>query len=150
MDIKTDLYFDEIEDDICLYTPSRTISEADIMLFAGLTGDYNELHTSTTFAEKTAFGERIAHGMLTLSMANGLYMRMGYFNNSTVANLGIKEWKFSTPVKIGDTIRVKVTLNEKHLTSKPTRGVVNWNIEVLNQKDEVVASGIWVKMIRMR
>lgn len=142
------LYYGDILDDFSVTTASRTISEADIMLFAGLTGDFNELHTSATFAANTSFSERIAHGMLTLSMANGLYMRTGYFNNSTVANLGIKEWRFDKPVKIGDTISVQITLHEKHLTSRPDRGIVNWKINVVNQNDETVASGIWTKMIR--
>lgn len=148
MNINHTLYYSDITDSFILETPSRTISEADIMLFAGLTGDYNELHTSITFAEKTSFNERIAHGMLTLSMANGLYMRTGLFEQSTVANLGIKEWKFVKPVKIGDTIFVRISLHDKHLTSRPERGVVNWQIDVLNQHEEVVASGIWTKMIR--
>ena len=148
MNINHTLYYSDITDSFILETPSRTISEADIMLFAGLTGDYNELHTSITFAEKTSFNERIAHGMLTLSMANGLYMRTGLFEQSTVANLGIKEWKFVKPVKIGDTIFVRISLHDKHLTSRQERGVVNWQIDVLNQHEEVVASGIWTKMIR--
>ena len=142
------LYYADLPEDFYITTASRTISESDIMLFAGLTGDYNELHTSATFAAKTAFSERIAHGMLTLSMANGLYMRTGLFNESTVANLGIKEWRFGKPVKIGDTISVKISLHEKHLSSRKDRGIVNWNIEVVNQNEEVVASGIWTKMIK--
>lgn len=142
------LYYSDILENLQITTASRTISEADIMLFAGLTGDYNELHTSATFAARTAFSERIAHGMLTLSMANGLYMRTGLFNESTIANLGIKEWGFGKPVKIGDTISVKISLHEKHLSSRPDRGIVNWNVVVVNQNDEVVASGIWTKMIK--
>lgn len=142
-----DLYYGDIAEDMVLTTPTRTISESDIMLFAGLTGDFNELHTSAVFAEKTVYGQRIAHGMLTLSMANGLYMRMGCFNRSTIANLGIKEWRFVKPVLIGDTLYVRITLAEKHLTSNAEKGVVNWNVEVLNQRNDAVAKGIWTKMI---
>lgn len=144
---KLDLYFDDISEEQVFVTSTRTVSEADVMMFAGLTGDYNELHTSRTYAEKTAFGQRIAHGMLILSIANGLYMRMGYFNRSTVANLGIEEWRFRKVVLLNDTLYVRITLKDKHMTSDGKRGVVHWNVEVLNQNDEVVASGVWSKMI---
>ena len=84
--LNTDLYYEDIETGDEFITATRTISEADVMLFAGLTGDYNELHTSASFAKKNVYGERIVHGMLTLSMANGLYMRLNHFSNSTIAN----------------------------------------------------------------
>ncbi len=144
---KLDLYFDDISEEQVFVTSTRTVSEADVMMFAGLTGDYNELHTSRTYAEKTAFGQRIAHGMLILSIANGLYMRMGYFNRSTVANLGIEEWRFRKVVLLNDTLYVRIALKDKRMTSDGKRGVVHWNVEVLNQNDEVVASGVWSKMI---
>lgn len=144
-----DVYFDDLEDGDSFITPSRTVSESDIMQFAGLTGDLNELHTSSEFAENTAFGKRIAHGMLTLAMANGLYMRMGYFNHSTIANLGIEEWRFMKPVLIEDTLHVRITLRDKKLTSKEDRGIVHWNIEVINQNDETVAGGVWTKMLKV-
>ncbi|MEA4849386.1 MAG: MaoC/PaaZ C-terminal domain-containing protein [Clostridiaceae bacterium] len=146
----TDLYYGDIEVGDEFITATRTISEADVMLFAGLTGDYNELHTSASFAEKNAYGERIAHGMLTLAMANGLYMRLNHFNNSTIANLGIKDWKFTKAVKFGDTIYTRIVLMEKSLTSNPARGIINWHVDVCNQNDEVVATGTWVKMLTNR
>jgi len=144
---KKDLYYEDIQEGVVFQTPSRTVSESDIMLFAGLTGDFNELHTSSMFAAKTPFGERIAHGMLTLAIANGLYMQMGYFNHSTVANLGIEEWRFKKAVRINDTLYVRITLKDKRYTSNPSRGVIHWNVEVCNQENEVVACGIWTKMI---
>lgn len=147
---KLDLYFDDISEEQVFVTPTRTVSEADVMLFAGLTGDYNELHTSRTFAEKTTFGQRIAHGMLILSIANGLYMRTGYFNRSTVANLGIEEWRFRKVVLLNDTLYARITLKDKRMASDGKRGIVHWNVEVYNQKDEVVASGVWSKMISRR
>lgn len=146
---KRDLYYEDITEDMVLVTSTRTVSEADVMLFAGLTGDYNELHTSKTYAESTAFGERIVHGMLTLSIANGLYMRMGYFGHSTVANLGIEEWRFHKAVLLGDTLYVRIMLKDKHMTSDGRRGIVHWNVEVCNQSEDVVASGVWTKMIAL-
>jgi len=148
--IPVDISYDDITEDIYFETSSRTVTEADVMEFAGLTGDYNELHTSKGYAEKTAFGQRIAHGMLTLSIANGLYMRMNIFEKCTVANLGIEKWSFKKSVIFGDTLHVKLTLAEKRLTSNPDRGVIKWNVSVLNQNDEEVAGGIWVKMFLTR
>ena len=83
-------------------SPSRTVGESDVFQFAGITGDFNELHTSEAFAESTPYGTRIVHGMLTLAIANGLYVRIGIFKNSVF--LGIDRWRFLKPVKIGDTI----------------------------------------------
>ena len=145
-----DISYDEITEDTYFVTSSRTVTEADVMAFAGLTGDYNELHTSREYAGKTAFGQQIAHGMLTLSVANGLYMRMNIFEKCTVANLGIEKWSFKKSVLFGDTLHVKLTLAEKRLTSNPDRGVIKWNVSVLNQNEEEVAGGIWAKMFLTR
>lgn len=142
-----DLYYDDIEVGDEFITATRTVCEADVMMFAGLTGDYNELHTSDSFAKKTVYGERIVHGMLTLAIANGLYMRLNYFTNSTIANLGIKEWKFTKAVHLGDTIHIRIVLMEKHLTSNPAQGIINWHVDVFNQNDEIVATGTWIKML---
>lgn len=146
----TDLAYDDITQDIKFETASRTITEGDIMMFAGLTGDFNELHTSASYAEHTAFGTRIAHGMLTLAIANGLYMRLNLFEKNTIANLGIENWTFKMAVKIGDTLHVSFRLADKRLTSNPGRGIIRWHVEVLNQDDEIVAGGVWVKMFLTR
>ena len=145
-----DLTYDDITQDIEFETASRTITEGDVMMFAGLTGDFNELHTSASYAEHTAFGARIAHGMLTLAIANGLYMRLNLFEKNTVANLGIESWSFKKAVKIGDTLHVTLRLSDKRLTRDPRRGIIRWNVDVLNQENELVANGIWVKMFLTR
>lgn len=146
----TDLSYDDISEDLEFETASRTITEGDVMTFAGLTGDFNELHTSTSYAEHTSFGSRIAHGMLTLAIANGLYMRLNLFEKNTVANLGIENWSFKKAVRIGDTLHVILTLAGKRLTSTPGRGIIRWNVNVLNQNSETVADGVWVKMFLTR
>ncbi len=128
-------------------SPSRTIAECDLMQFAGLTGDFNELHTSAAFAAKTAFGQRIAHGMLVLSIANGLYMRTGIFKTSVF--LGIENWKSTKPVLIGDTITLKITIADKRLTKDGRRAIIGMQYEVFNQNDEVVATGLFRRMINV-
>lgn len=145
-----ELSFDDIAEDVVYKTSSRTITEGDVMFFAGLTGDFNELHTSQSYAQHTAFGARIAHGMLTLAVANGLYMRLNLFEKYTVANLGIENWQFKKAVLIGDTLHVELTLEDKRLTKNPKRGVIRWFVKVMNQNDETVAEGIWVKMFLTR
>ena len=147
---KRDLFFSDITEGMTLETPSRTITEYDIMLFAGMTGDMSEVHTSAAFAEGTQYGERISHGLLTLSVAAGLYMRLGYFNRSAIAFLGLQDWTFSRPVKIGDTIHAKLTMRQKYPYIKPGQGVVEWKVKVINQRGETVSSGIWKRLLRDR
>ncbi len=145
-----DLYYEDVEVGDEFLTVSRTISESDVMLFAGLTGDNNELHTSAIYAQESSHGQRIVHGLLTLAMANGLYTRLNYFSKSMISNLEIRDWKFNKAVMLGDTIHVSMVLAEKHLTSDHARGIFNWHVDVFNQKNEVVATGTWIKMIANR
>lgn len=145
-----DLYYQDVEVGDEFVTATRTISESDVMIFAGLTGDNNELHTSASFAQETSHGQRIAHGLLTLAMANGLYTRLNLFSKSMISNLEIKDWKFKKAVMLGDTIHVRMVLAEKHLTSDNARGIFNWHVDVFNQKNEVVSTGTWTKMIANR
>lgn len=141
-------YYEDVDVGDEFLSPSRTISEADVFQFAGLTGDFNELHTSQSYAEHTAYGSRIAHGMLTLAMANGLYVRIGVFKNSIF--LGIDGWKFLKPVRIGDTIRLKLTIADKRGARSGGRGIIGMRYEVLNQNEETVAEGILRRMVERR
>lgn len=140
-------HYDELNVGAEFYSPTRTITESDIIQFAGLTGDLNELHTSATFAKSTSFGERIAHGMLILSMANGLYMRSGIFNTSVF--LGIENWKSTKPVMIGDTIMLKLTIADKRMTKDGKRAIIGMQYDVLNQREEIVATGLFRRMIQV-
>lgn len=135
-------YFDEFQTDEVFYTASRTITEADVVMFAGLTGDYTEIHTSKTMAEGTQFGQRIAHGMLVLSYAHGLFMSLKLTTPTGIAFASIDQWKFKGPVFLGDTIQVKITVAERIPSrSKPDRGIVKFLFQVLNQRGEVVQEG---------
>lgn len=142
------LYYDDIEPGDEFISPSRTISESDIFQFAGLTGDFNELHTSETYAEASPYKTRIVHGMLTLAIANGLYVRIGAFKSSVF--LGIDSWKFTKPVHIGDTIKLKMSIADKRLTRDEKRGIVGMRYEVIDQKDETVSEGVLRRMIDRR
>lgn len=137
--------FDELEVGMQFVSPGRTIAEYDLMIFAGLTGDYNELHTSELFAKGTQFGQRIAHGMLILSIANGLYTRCKIVRTSVF--LGIENWKATAPVKIGDTIKLNITINDKRITKDGRRGIVKMKYDVINQNEVIVGTGIFNRML---
>lgn len=122
-------------------SPGRTISEGDIMTFAGLTGDLHPLHTDATAAKESSYGERIAHGYLTASMAAGLAYRVGLDEGTAFAVLSTG-WRFTRPVMIGDTIRVSIELVEVRPSKKhPAHGIVVRKYEVQNQRKEIVAIG---------
>lgn len=126
---------------------TRTVSESDIFDFAGLTSDFNELHTSIVFANNTTFGKRIAHGLLILAIANGLYMRLGLFESSVF--LGIENWKSTKPVFIGDTIQLKLTIVDKRVTKNGKQAIIGMRYDVLNQDGVVVAEGKFNRMIKI-
>jgi acyl dehydratase len=131
-------YFEEIEVGEEYESPGRTVTEADIVMFAGLSGDYNVLHTDAEFMKKTMFGERIAHGLLCLAIQSGLFTRA----TAPYATLGFGglRWKFKAPVKIGDTIRLRAKVVDKK-DLEPDRGLITLDRTILNQRDEVVQQG---------
>ena len=131
-------------------TPARTITEADVVAFAGLSGDYNPLHTDAEFSAQTAYRQRIAHGMLGMSVMTGLAARTGMMEGSALAFLGIENWKFQKPVLFGDTIHVKMTVTDVRAASKPGTGVIKRFVEIVNQRSEVVQAGTLVTLVRAR
>lgn len=144
------LYFEDLKIGMRFETPARTITEADLVNFAGVSGDFNPLHTDEEFARTTMFGRRIAHGTLVLSMTAGLRQRTGVFEGTLLALLEIRSWRFHKPVYIGDTIRVITEVGDLRQTSKSDRGVLVQRIQVLNQANEVVHEGEFVSLIRRR
>ncbi len=143
-------YFDEFEVGEELTTAGRTITETDLVSFAGWSGDYNPLHTDAEFARDTPYGARIAHGALVFSIAIGLLARTGQTEGTVLAFLAVEDWRFLAPVMIGDTVTVQVTVTEKRPTSKPGRGIVKRHLRVLNQRGETVQEGDTVVMMRAR
>jgi 3-hydroxybutyryl-CoA dehydratase len=116
-------------------TEGRTIESGDVSLFAGLSGDFNPLHISETFAQKTPFKGRVAHGLLTLSISTGQQNQLGIFEGTTLAYLGMDEVKFLAPVRFGDTVRTILAVSGSRVSSKSDRGVVEFNITVKNQNE---------------
>jgi acyl dehydratase len=132
-------FFDDIEVGEEYESPGRTVTETDIVIFAGLSGDYNVLHTDAEFMKASLFGERIAHGLLGLSIQAGLFSRATK-PYATVAFTGLR-WKFKGPIRIGDTIRVQAKVVAKRETAKPDHGLITLDRRILNQRDEVVQEG---------
>jgi len=130
-------------------TPSRTMTETDVVMFAAMSGDYNELHTSEEFMKSSQFGKRLVHGLLGLAVSHGLLFRTGLLEGTAIAFLGVDSWKFQAPIFFGDTIRIKVKVAEKRPSkTKPDRGVVKLFLEVIKQDDTVVQSGFKTIMIK--
>jgi acyl dehydratase len=144
------LHFEDVEVGFRFETPRRTVTEADLVAFAGVSGDFNPLHTDAVFAAATMYGERIAHGALVLSLATGLRQRVGLFDGTLMGLLEIRSWRFLAPVRIGDTIRVRNEVSELRPTSKPDRGVMVQRVEVVNQDEAVVGEGELVMLLKRR
>ena len=142
-------YFEEFSIGENFTTRARTITESDIVSFAGLSGDYNPLHTDAEFARNTPFGERIAHGLLGLSIQSGLSQGLGITEGTTIAFLGLT-WNFKAPICIGDTIHVVQSVQEMRETKKPDRGIIVFSVQVMNQKGEVTQDGTKTMMIQRK
>ena len=140
-------YFEEFIEGQRVVSPARTITETDIVNFAALTGDWNPLHTDVEYAKGTLFGERVAHGLLILSLASGLAWRLGFMAGTVEAFLGL-EWKFRGPVKIGDTLRIEAEVKQVRPMPRLGGGIVTFQIKVLNQRDETVQRGTWDVLMR--
>ncbi|MGQ9674123.1 MAG: MaoC/PaaZ C-terminal domain-containing protein [Chloroflexota bacterium] len=143
------MYWEEFEVGAKFVTRARTVTETDIVMFAAMTGDYNPLHTDAEFMKTSIFGERIAHGLLGLAIGVGLVAGLGIAQGTVIAFLGIN-WNFTGPIRIGDTIHVEQTVAEKRETKKPDRGIIVWDMEVVNQRGEVVQKGQRTLMVRRR
>jgi acyl dehydratase len=144
------LYFEDVEVGFRFETPRRTVTEADLVAFSGVSGDFNPLHTDAVFAADSIFGERIAHGALVLALVTGLRQRTGLFEGTLMGFLEIRNWRFAAPVRIGDTIRAVNEVTELRETSKPDRGIMAQRVDVLDQHDAVVQTGEFVLMLRRR
>ncbi len=136
------LYFEEFEIGDQVESVGRTITETDVVNFASISGDWNLIHTDAEYCKGEMFGQRVAHGLLILSVASGQAVRLGFMEDTVMAFRGL-EWKFAKPVFINDTIRLRVTVDEKKPMRRLGGGLVNFKMEVVNQADEVCQRGTW-------
>ena len=140
-------YWDEFSVGERFTTAARTVTEGAVDLFAGLSGDFNPLHTDEETAQKTPMKGRIAHGMLVLSVATGQANQLGLFVGTTLALLGMDKIKWTAPVRLGDTIHTVLAVKEKKESSKPDRGVLVIDVAVKNQRGEPVMAAEWTTLM---
>jgi len=144
------LYWEEWEVGREWKTGGRTMTEAAIELCASLSGDFNPLHTNEEYAKRSLFGSRIAHGPLVYLFAAGLLYGLHLYDDTLVALLGFDNMRFTAPVRAGDTIYVRTRVIEARPTSKPDRGLVKRELDVVNQRGEVVLRALQTLLIRRR
>jgi acyl dehydratase len=142
------LYFDDVAVGQQWESTGRTVTETDVVNFAGVSGDFNAIHMDHHFCAQTPFRKPIAHGLLVFSIASGLTQ---YFPPMrTMAFLEIREWHFRAPVFFGDTIRGRATVLSKELRGRGRRGAVVWQRQILNQENKVVQEGQIVTLVECR
>lgn len=144
------LYFEDFTEGKEFISAGRTITETDVVLFASITGDNNAVHTNEHFARQTIFGGRIAHGLLSLSMAQGLLQRLGILNETGMAYLSVSDCRFLAPVRLGDTVYCKATVVGRRETKKADRGIITFQLALFNQKDEEVLSSEHAMMVKRK
>ena|ERR1700681_2276558 len=141
-------FFDDVEVGQEWESLGRTVTETDIVMYAGLSGDFNPIHVDHEFAKATAYRKPIAHGLLIWAISSGLGMLAPPMR--TLAFVGIREWQFKLPVFIGDTIRIKTRVLEKEERSRGRRGIVTWMRTIINQAGKVVQEGVTLTLVEGR
>ena len=141
------MYFEEFEVGQKMISPGRTVTESDVVGFAGLSGDFNLIHTDAEYSKNSPFGARVAHGLLGLSIASGLALRTGVLEGTVIAFREIVSWKFVKPVFIGDTIHVEMEIIETKAMRRLGGGKVELNFDVQNQNGETTMKGIWSVLV---
>jgi acyl dehydratase len=141
------LYFEEFSVGQQIVTAGRTVTETDIVTFAGLSGDFTQMHTDAEYSKRTPFGQRVAHGILGLSIASGLAIQTGILEGTVMAFREINDWKFVKPIFIGDTIHVVMAVKETKPIPRIGGGSIIIELDVVNQRSETVMKGTWTALI---
>jgi acyl dehydratase len=148
-----DLYWDDLEVGHQAVSPGRTVTESDLMAFAGLSGDYNQLHVDAEYAATKGFGgNRVVHGLLGLTIQSGLHTRTWLGTGTQLNMIAMVEitWRFVAPIFINDTVTSTVTVQDLKESSKPGRGIVVIKRELFNQRHELVQEGTSVFLMTRR
>ncbi|MCX6079701.1 MAG: MaoC/PaaZ C-terminal domain-containing protein [Chloroflexi bacterium] len=148
--LNSGFYFEDFEPGQKVKSAGRTVTEHDIATFAGLSGDFNQIHTDAEFARSTPFGQRIAHGLLGLAIASGLAVQTGILGANVIAFREVGEWKFVKPIFIGDTIHVDMEIMEIKAFPRLGGGSVTLSVYVNNQSNETTMKGQWTVLVKTR
>jgi len=141
------MYFEEFQIGQRITSAGRTITESDIVNFAGLSGDYNQIHTDAEYSKESPAGQRVAHGLLCLAIASGLAVRTGFMEGTVIYFREINDWKFIKPVFIGDTVHVEVEVMETKPLRRLGGGSVVVSLDLINQSGERVMKGNWTVLM---
>ncbi len=142
-------YLEDFEVGKCYKSQARTITETDVINFAGLSGDFNPLHTDEEFGKLNMFGKRIAHGMLGPVIMTGMSNQTGMFAGTTIAFMELSI-KYKAPLEIGDTVHLEMTPTELVPSKKPGRGVLKMSANLVNHGGKVICECEWVLMMKAR
>ncbi len=140
-------YYDDLSEGQFFCTGKIVVTETHIVNFAGISGDFFDVHMDDEFARSQGFSARIAHGLLGLSLIDGLKNR-AKVQLQAVASLGWKEWSFLAPITVGDSIGAKIIIGNRRLTSKGDRGIVELGFVVRNQHGAEVQTGLNTLLMR--
>ena len=146
------LFYEDLNVGDTFTTSARTVTEADVVNFAGLSADYNSLHVDAEFAASTPHGGRIAHGLLVLAITSGLCTRLPLmkFLEPSILGLAHLECTFRMPCKIGDTLHARLTIADKSPGKKPDRGTLVMHRVAVNQRGEEVMVSVWHLVVKSR
>lgn len=144
------MFFEEFEAGQKLVTAARTVTETDIVMFAGMTGDFNQIHVDAEYSKTTPFGARVAHGLLGLSLASGLLVQTGMMEGTIMAFREINEWKFIKPIFIGDTVHVETEVTGTKALPRIGGGSIQLVLDLKNQHGETLMKGSWTALILSR
>lgn len=137
------LRYEDLHVGLAFESPTRTVTETDVVMFAALTGDWSELHTSEAFARQTQYGRRVAHGLLGLAITHGLmWPRTNALRDIAIAFLGLSDWRFRGPIFLGDTIHVSYRVAEmRDSRTYPDQAIVTFEVQLRNEAGEVLQEG---------
>lgn len=135
------MFFEDFEVGKSYQSPGRTITEADIVNFAAFSGDWFPLHTDEEYSKKGPFGSRIAHGLLGLALTEGLKFRIPEFLGAAYLASLYWNYKFTNPIRPGDTVCLNILIQSKRDTKNPGRGLVVEYVSMTNQRGEIVGEG---------
>lgn len=144
------LYYEDLEVGQTFRSPGRTVTEADLSIFSMVSGDWNPIHSDAEYARGTPYGQRIVHGVLGVAIVTGMFDRLGIFEESALALLGIDEWRFRVPILIGDTVHMELEIAGKRLTSKGARGIIDRKIRLVRHDGTVLQEGRMGMLTRLR
>ncbi|HUV06789.1 MAG TPA: MaoC/PaaZ C-terminal domain-containing protein [Spirochaetia bacterium] len=143
-------YFEDYLIDEEYVSPGRTVTETDLVLYTGLSGDYNEVHTNEEYCKGVSvYKRRVMHGLFALTLVEGLKSRVGLFEGTSLASLEWR-WRFLLPLFIGDTVKVRWKITHKKETSKKDRGIITEFVQLLNQNEEVLGEGEHLVLMQRR